>query len=247
MSAHRHSLGHEHEIEPQHGLPEALPAGERLLWQGSPQKRRIALDVFHLRAVAVYFLVLLGLRFALVHHDTGSVAQALASTSWAAACFAIGLGLLWLLADLTARTTVYTITDRRVVMRIGMVLSLTFNVPYRRIASAQVRRRADGSGDLVLELLPEDKIAYAHLWPHARPWRLSHPQPMLRALAVVDEPAALLTDAWLAAQPVGERVLIGATPDAAAQPIAEPVAQGDTRGVAQGVAQGVAIRHAQTA
>jgi hypothetical protein len=219
VSAHRHSLGHEHEVEPQHGLPEALPAGERLLWQGSPQKRRLALDVFHIRAVAVYFVLLLGLRFALVQHDTGSLSQALASTSWAAACFAIGLGLLWLLADLTARTTVYTVTDRRVVMRVGIVLSLTFNVPYRRIASAQVRRRADGSGDLVLELLPEDKIAYAHLWPHARPWRLSHPQPMLRALAAVDAPAALLTDAWLAAQPAGERVQVGADPVTAEQAV----------------------------
>lgn len=220
MSSHRHSLGHEHEIEPQLGLPEALPAGERLLWQGSPKRTRLALDVFHLRAVAVYFALLLGLRFALVQHDTGSIVQALASASWAAVCFAAGLALLWLLADLTARTTVYTITDQRVVMRIGIVLSLTFNLPLRRIASAQVRRRPDGAGDLVLELLPDDKIAYAHLWPHARPWRLSHPQPMLRALAGIDEPATLLTDAWLAAQPAGERVQIGVTEAGASQPVA---------------------------
>ena len=179
MSAHRHSLGHEHEIEPQHGLPEALPANERLLRQGSPQRRRVALDVFHLRAVAVYFAVLLAIRFAVVQHGTGSIAEAIAATTWAAAFFALGLGLLWLLADLTARTTVYTITNRRVVMRIGIVLSLTFNLPFARIAAAQVRRRADGSGDLVFELLPDDKIAYAHLWPHARPWRFTHPQPKI--------------------------------------------------------------------
>ncbi len=231
MNSHRHSTGHEHEIEPQHGLPEALPSGERLLWQGSPQRRRIALDVFHLRAVAVYFVLLLGLRFALVQYDTGSVAQALVSTSWAAACFAIGLGLLWLLADLTARTTVYTITDRRVVMRIGIVLSLTFNLPYQRIACAQIRRRADGSGDLVLELLTEDKIAYAHLWPHARPWRLAHPQPMLRALAAVDEPAALLTDAWLAAQPPGERVQVGAVSNSGAQELVQSAPMGHAQTV----------------
>mgnify|MGYP006273310943 CR=1 FL=1 len=219
MSAHRHSLGHEHEIEPQHGLPEALPANERLLWQGSPQRRRVALDVFHLRAVAVYFAVLLAIRFALVQHDTGSIAEAIAATTWAAAFFALGLGLLWLLADLTARTTVYTITNRRVVMRIGIVLSLTFNLPFARIAAAQVRRRADGSGDLVFELLPEDKIAYAHLWPHARPWRFTHPQPMLRSLAGIDTPAALLTEAWLAVQPPTESVQIGPAPVEALQPI----------------------------
>lgn len=219
MSSHRHSLGHEHEIEPQHGLPEALPASERLLWQGSPQRLRIALDVFHLRAVAVYFAVLLALRFVLAQHDSGSMVEAIAATTWAAAIFALGLGLLWLLADLTARTTVYTITNRRVVMRIGIVLSLTFNLPFTRIAAAQVRRRADGSGDLVFELLPEDKIAYVHLWPHARPWRLSHPQPMLRAIAAIDAPAALLTEAWLAVQPPAEAVQVGPARGMGVQPI----------------------------
>ena len=67
---------------------------------------------------SVYFAVLLAIRFAVVQHDTGSIAEAIAATTWAAAFFALGLGLLWLLADLTARTTVYTITNRRVVMRI---------------------------------------------------------------------------------------------------------------------------------
>ena len=26
----------EHEFEPQHGLPEPLPCGERIVWQGGP-------------------------------------------------------------------------------------------------------------------------------------------------------------------------------------------------------------------
>ncbi len=199
MKAHHH--GHEHELEPQHGLPERLPAGERVLWQASPSRRRVALDVFHMRAVALYFLLMLVLRFVLQLDHSGSLEQAIAATSWAALLFALALGLLWLLADLTARTTVYTITDRRVVMRIGIVLSLTFNLPLVRLASAQVKRRGDGSGDLVLQLAAEDKIAWLHLWPHVRAWRLSHPQPMLRALAAVDEPARVLTSAWTQAQP----------------------------------------------
>ena len=40
------------------------------------------------------------------------------------------------MAWLSARNTVYTITDRRVVMRIGIVLTLTFNLPFKRIAAA---------------------------------------------------------------------------------------------------------------
>ncbi len=217
MSGHRHTLGHEHELEPQFGLPEALPAGERMLWQGSPTRTRVALDVFHLRAVGIYFLLLLALRVSLVFHDGGSAAHAVAAASWAAVLFAIAMGLLWVLADLITRTTVYTITDQRVVMRIGIVLSLTFNLPFSRIAAAQVKRRKDGSGDLVLELLPEDKIAYVHLWPHARPWALSQPQPALRCLADVAAPAELLTQAWLAHQKIADKAADRATLAAAPQ------------------------------
>ena len=38
-----------------------------------------------------------------------------------------------MLAWLTSRNTVYTITNKRVVMRIGIVLSVTFNLPLRVI------------------------------------------------------------------------------------------------------------------
>ena len=53
------SHGHEHEFEPQFGLPERLPAGERILWQGSPDFRALARNAFHLRKLALYFSVLL--------------------------------------------------------------------------------------------------------------------------------------------------------------------------------------------
>lgn len=218
MSTHRHSLGHEHELEPQHGLPEALPADESILWQGSPVRRRVAFDVFHMRAVAAYFALILAFRFALIQHEGGSLAEAFAATSWAAAIFGLALAILWVLADLITRTTVYTITDRRVVMRIGIVLSLTFNLPFSRIVAAQARRRSDGTGDLLIELMPADKIAYIHLWPHARAWRVRHPQPALRCLAAVDEPARLLTEAWLAQQQ-GTEVEVGRSSAAPSAPL----------------------------
>ena len=53
-------------------------------------------------------------------------------------------------------------------------------------------------GDIVLELVPGDKIAWPHLWPHVRPWRLAFPQPMLRGLPEIDRPARLLQEGWLA-------------------------------------------------
>ena len=89
----------------------------------------LARRAFHLRKLALYFAVLVLLRAAFVFDDTGSVAAALRATLGPLALAAIALGLIALMAWLSARSTVYTLTDRRVVMRIGIVLTLTFNIP----------------------------------------------------------------------------------------------------------------------
>jgi Bacterial PH domain len=207
MKAHRHSASsHEHEFEPQRGLPEALPGDEKLLWQGSPDWRMLARRAFHLRKLSVYFAALVLLRVAFVYSDTGSIAGALRATPGPLALAAIALGLVALMAWLSARSTVYTLTDKRVIIRIGIVLTLTFNIPYRRIATAGLHLDAKGTGDLPLTLLPPDHIAYLHLWPHARPWRVARPEPMMRSVPDAAAVAKLLTQAWseatgLAAQP----------------------------------------------
>ncbi len=96
----------------------------------------------------------------------------------------IAIGIAVSLAQLSARTTVYTITDRRVVMRIGIVLTVTFNLPLPRDPERRpARDGADGTGDIALQLKAPDRIAYLHLWPHARPWRMARPEPMLRCVA----------------------------------------------------------------
>jgi hypothetical protein len=108
------------------------------------------------------------------------------------------LGLLALLVWLVSRTSVYTVTDRRVVMRIGVVLGITFNLPYSQIVSAGLRTNKDGTGDITLVLADTDHIAYIHLWPHARPWHLKRTEPMLRALPQVQGVAQILAGALAA-------------------------------------------------
>jgi len=196
-AAHRHIHGaHEHEFEPQRGLPETLPAGEQLLWQGSPDWLALARRAFHLRKLAIYFAVMVLLRAGFVYGDTGSLAAALRATPGPLALAALALGLVALLAWLSARSTVYTVTNKRVVMRIGIVLTLSFNIPLRRIATAGLHLDAGGTGDLPLALLPPDHIAYLHLWPHARPWRLARPEPMLRSVPEAARVAQILSQAW---------------------------------------------------
>jgi len=194
-----HHNGHEHELEPEYGLPERLPAGEDIVWQGSPSARELFFDVFHARALLAYFGLLLAWRFFSAVADSNSLPAATAATVWIMPIFALALAMFWALSVLMARTTVYTLTNRRVVMRVGIVLSLTFNIPWSRIVAADVRRQRTGSGDIAFRLVHEDKIAYPHLWPHARPWHLSAPQPMLRGLPQVDAVAALAHAAWIKA------------------------------------------------
>ena len=192
------SNGHEHELEPQYGLPERLPATEKILWQGSPDASVLARSAFHIRKLALYFTALVAFQATSVMADGVAAADVLLALAWPAGLSALALGGVWTLAWLTARTAVYTVTDRRVVMRIGIVLTLTFNLPLRTIESAGMRQGPGGHGDIVLALKGPDHIAWLHLWPHARPWHLTRTQPMLRALPQVADVAALLQRAWSA-------------------------------------------------
>jgi hypothetical protein len=188
---------HEHEFEAAHGLPERLPAGERLVWQGTPDVSAVAQRVFHWRWVAAYFALLF------VWHLAGvtdwSQPMAWRSTLGLAVVYGLGVALWWALAWLTARTTVYSLTNRRVVMRIGIVLTVTYNLPLRCIEAADLHSTGrDGIGNIALRLEPATRIAYLHLWPHARPGYLALPQPLLRCVPDVAHVAALLATTWAA-------------------------------------------------
>ncbi|MBC7995937.1 MAG: PH domain-containing protein [Rhizobacter sp.] len=185
----------EYEFEAEPGLPEPLPQGERLLWQGSPDWRVMAREALHTRMLSVYFAVLLAWRGATVLSNGSSWLDAGVAVLWLLPLAVMAIAVLSLMAWLIARTSVYTITDKRVVMRIGVVLTITFNLPHTQIESAGLRTNADGSGDVTLLLNDADRIAYVHLWPHARPWHLKRSQPMLRALPQARSVATILSAA----------------------------------------------------
>ncbi len=216
MSINNH--GHEHEMEPQYGLPERLPAGEHIIWQGSPDFRALALQVFHVRKVALYFAALMVLRVATQMAGGVGVLDAVAGLALPLVLALTAIAALATLAWLTARTTVYTLTNRRVVMRIGIVLTLALNVPLRIVMSAGLRRQAAGSGDIVMQLRGDDHLAWLHMWPHVRPWRLKRPEPMLRAVPDAPRVAQLLAQAWSAQS--------GIAVPAAVAPVATPQSAG---------------------
>ncbi len=189
-------LAQEHEFEFARGLPEALPAGEQVLWQGSPDWRRMARHAFHVRKLMVYFAALVLLRGVLLIGDGAGAGTIAVAALWMVLLSVTAIGLLSFTAWLAARSAVYTLTNRRMVMRVGIVLTLTFNIPLRRIAAADLHLNDDGTGELPLQLLASDRIAYLHLWPHARPWRFTRPEPMLRCIPQAAHVAQLLAQAW---------------------------------------------------
>jgi hypothetical protein len=193
----------EFENEPIRGLPGLLPPGESILWQGSPRWRGLAEHTFAVRWVSAYFGLILVGRGAVAARDGASLGEALLSAlallPLAAAC----LGLLGLLAWLNARGTVYTITTRRVVMRFGVALPMSVNLPFKQLVTAELALRANGEGDIALHLTGPGRIAYLSLWPHARPWQFSKPQPMLRSIPEARRCSELLAEAvraWAAAE-----------------------------------------------
>lgn len=183
------------------GLPEHLPPGETVLWQGAPDWRSLAVRAFHVRKMAVYCGVLLVWRLGIEITSGHSLATTALGLAYMLPLLVAGIGLPLLLAWLYARATIYTITSRRVVMRIGVALPLTLNLPFTIIGTAGLRRFADGTGDLPLALRGTGKVSYLHLWPHARPWRVGRPEPMLRCVPDAARVAGLLAEAMAAAVP----------------------------------------------
>jgi hypothetical protein len=196
MTGNVTSNGHEHEFEAAYGLPEPLPKGESILWQGAPDLKDLVVRVFHLKKVALYFAVLMAVRGSYLYSSGFDNLTIAAGVLLVAGLGLTAMAALGLLAWLTARTTAYTLTDQRVVMRIGIVLTLTFNLPLKRIDTAGLLLSSQGFGDIPFALSGGDRIGYLNLWPHARPWHLAKPEPMLRCIADAQTFATLLQKTW---------------------------------------------------
>lgn len=198
----RHTAVTEYEYEPVPGLPERLPSGEAILWQGAPRWDVLARRAFHVRKVAFYFLLLVA--WAIVWDIQGG-RDPVVSAFWLVIAAASAIGLLTLLARSMARSTLYTITNHRVVMRFGVAIPMTINLPFAKITAAALRDHGDGTGDIPLTLAARTRTSYLVLWPHVRPWHFSPAEPMLRAVPEARRVAEILAGALKdAAGGVGE-------------------------------------------
>ena len=196
----------EYENEPIRGLPGLLPPGEEIVWQGAPDWRTLARTAYSTRLVAAYFalLALWALANAVMTHGSYLGLEMTLGLGL------VGLALLHVLAFFAAKATVYTLTNRRIVMRIGIAVPKCINLPLAMIGAADLALHADGKGDIPLVIAGPAKLGVAALWPHARPWKIVTPQPMLRAIPDAQHVAALIARTCRAVHPQGHTVVTDA-------------------------------------
>ncbi|MCG6884302.1 MAG: PH domain-containing protein [Silicimonas sp.] len=180
-------------IEPVRGLPERPPEGEHILWQGKPDTWALTRSALAFWWVMGYFAALALWRF-LAALDFMSVGQAIGSAVPFLILAVIVGCLLYLTAWVQARATVYTVTNKRVAMRVGAALTITLNLPYRQIGSADLDLRKDRTGTIALTTTGDVNFAYLVLWPHVRPWRFPA-RPALRCIPDAERVARILAEA----------------------------------------------------
>ena len=181
-------------FEPIRGLPERPPEGEVILWQGQPNWLRLTVDSLNLWWVLAYFIFLFVWRFISVS-DLMPIDQALlVSFPFLALALIVAL-LLLLVGFIQAKATVYTITNKRIVMRIGAALTLTLNLPFTEIENAAIASSSKNFGSIAIDTKRDNKFSFLVLWPHVRAWHFKKPQPSLRCIPNATEVAEILANA----------------------------------------------------
>ena len=181
-------------VEPIEGLPELLPKGEVILWQGRPNWLRLTIEALNMGWVIGYFGLLAAWRFLTVidYMPLGTAFSASIPFLFVAAF--VGL-LLCGVGYIQAKATLYTITNRRVVMRIGAALTLTLNLPFTKIDNAAVAKKRGGFGNIAFETSGDTKFSFFVLWPHARSWYFGKPQPTLKCIPDIEKVSSILGQA----------------------------------------------------
>jgi hypothetical protein len=202
----------EHDFEPIPGLPAPLPANEAILWQGAPDWQTLARRAMRVRLVTAWFALLIVWGTAAGVADGTPLAEVTLSAARLAGLAMVALALLGLFAWLVARTTLYTVTSRRVVMRFGVALPITIQIPFAKIQGASLCGWLDGTGDIALSLLPGERIAYLVMCPHSRPWTFGRAQPSFRSISDAAAVAQILGRALAASASQPARAVTAPVP-----------------------------------
>lgn len=181
---------HQNEFKP---LPGPLPDGEHVLWQQSPLWQPLGRRVFHTYKIALYFSVII-VWVAVAAALSGGWGDAWRSLIWT---LPPALGVVLLLGFFAwaySRNTVYTITNKRVIIQSGLAFTSAINLPFKQLDSADMKTFNDGSGDIELTMSGQ-RILYSMIWPNNRLFAIKRPRPVLWALPEPRQAADILGQA----------------------------------------------------
>lgn len=185
-------------FEPKPGLPSALPENEEVLWSGSPEPWRLGHRAFHTRWIAAFFVIMaVSSIFSGFNHGAGTGRIAM---TFVTLLFVGGLvvGFLAIMGWLVAINTIYTITNKRLIIRHGVTMPMAVNVPFTKVARADVKVDKNGAADISVALLDGNRLSIFAIWPHNRPWSWQGAAPAMRMVPDGAKVAKLLSDALLA-------------------------------------------------
>lgn len=175
------------------GLPGPLPAGEHIVWQGRPAARAIARDKLKTRWIGGYFALMLVWLLATGFYFERAAVDVAISLMIMALAGGVVLGLARWFAWGVHKTSLYTITTRRVVMRFGIALPKAFNLPFAQIESVDVRADKNGNGDIALRFKPDIRLNWFIFWPHVRGLRMGRMEPQMIGIEDVADVADRLS------------------------------------------------------
>ena len=170
---------------------DAIPNGESILWKGRPSLWGFSWNLFGLKWITLYLSIL----------SIVSVARFFASDFYTAfyvdflPFFLSGIFASIILIGLAATqtySTVYIITENRVIIKTGAALSFLISMPFKKIKEVNLQKRGASIGTISFELLSEKRVPYISCWPSVRPWKFKRTQPAFSCIGSVDKVATIL-------------------------------------------------------
>ena len=197
------------------GLPGRLPAGERLLWQGSPSWRTLLRSMFHIRAVAAYFAIIIAWCAASYLRNGDNVGEVGLSVLRMSGVALVPLVLMVIYAlllqphnDLHHHHPPHRAAPWRGIPHVHQPALRAQSRPPRS------RRTLTAAATSPSPLTDGSKVALLAVWPNARPWRMRNPEPMLRGIKDAASVAQILSRALAASaeMPVSARNAVASQP-----------------------------------
>jgi len=170
---------------------DAIPNGESILWKGRPSLWGFSWNLFGLKWITLYLSML----------SIVSVARFFASDFYTAfyvdflPFFLSGIFASIILIGLAATqtySTVYIITENRVIIKTGAERSFRISMAFKKIKEVNLQKRGASIGTISFELLSEKRVPYISCWPSVRPWKFKRTQPAFSCIGSVDEVATIL-------------------------------------------------------